>query len=288
MIKAPMMVPPNLPHLLEVSFEVLSTAAGIFVILLALRTAPTLTLFAHRLAMQIFVFAAIVVVLSESAGLVASLLRSRSTFADVAEDFAELLALASVGLALHLMNRAEREEVSALRRSANVDELTNLSSRSFFRRAAARRIELSIKNDLPLACLMIDIDDFKLYNDRYGHGAGDEALRCVARVLSEASRADDQITRYGGEEFVLLMSSELEDAREAAERIRERVERECSPEYDPSLGRTITVSVGVAPLTESVKTLDQLIRTADVEMYRAKQAGKNRVSIASTVPPGGI
>jgi len=283
-----MMVPPNLPHLLEVGFEVLSTAAGIIVILLALRIAPTLTLFAHRLAMQIFVIAAIVVVLSEVGGLVASLLRSMSTFADVAEDFAELLALCSVGLALYLMNRAEREEISALRRSANVDELTNLSSRSFFRRAAARRIELSNKNDLPVTCLMVDIDDFKPYNDRYGHQAGDEALRCVARVLGEASRADDLTTRYGGEESVLLMSSELEDAGEVAERIRERVERECSPEYDASLVRTITISLGVAPLTESVKTLDQLIRTADVEMYRAKQAGKNRVSIVGTVPPGSI
>jgi len=283
-----MMVPPNLPHLLEVGFEVLSTAAGIIVILLALRIAPTLTLFAHRLAMQIFVIAAIVVVLSEVGGLVASLLRSMSTFADVAEDFAELLALCSVGLALYLMNRAEREEISALRRSANVDELTNLSSRSFFRRAAARRSELSNKNDLPVTCLMVDIDDFKPYNDRYGHQAGDEALRCVARVLGEASRADDLTTRYGGEESVLLMSSELEDAGEVAERIRERVERECSPEYDASLVRTITISLGVAPLTESVKTLDQLIRTADVEMYRAKQAGKNRVSIVGTVPPGSI
>src|SRR5829696_6110829 len=100
-------------------------------ILLALRIAPTLTLFAHRLAADLR-FVAVMVVLSEVTGLVASLLRSMSTFADVVEDFAELLALSSVGLALHLMNRAEREEVSALRRSANVDALTNLSSRSFF------------------------------------------------------------------------------------------------------------------------------------------------------------
>ena len=277
-----MTVPPNLPHLLEIGFEVLSLAAGIIVILLALRIGPTLTLFAHRRAMQLFVIAAVVVVLSELAGLVASLLRSTSTFADVAEDFAELLALSSVGFALYLMHRAEREEISELRRSANVDELTNLSSRSFFRRAAARRVELCNKNDLPLVGVMIDIDDFKPYNDSYGHEAGDRALCCLARVLDEASRADDLTTRYGGEEFVVLMSSDLEDAVEVAERIRKRVEHECSPEYDPSLARAITVSMGVAPLTEGVRTLDQLIRTADMEMYRAKQAGKNRVSIAST------
>ena len=84
------------------------------------------------------------------------------------------------------------------------------------------------------------------------------------------------------------MSSELEGAAEVAERVRERVERGCSPEYDPFLARTITVSLGLAPLTESVRTLDQLIRMADVEMYRAKLAGKNQVSIASPAPPGGI
>ena len=79
-----------------------------------------------------------------------------------------------------------------------MDDLTGLSSRAFFRRAAVRRIELSKNNDLPLSCAVIDVDDFKPYNDRYGHQAGDEALRCVARVLRESARADDLSARYGG------------------------------------------------------------------------------------------
>ena len=86
------------------------------------------------------------------------------------------------------------------------------------------------------------MDDFKPYNDRYGHEARDEALRCVARVLRESARADDLAARYGGEEFVLLTSSDTEDAVEVAERVRRGVERECSPERDASLGRQITVS----------------------------------------------
>jgi diguanylate cyclase (GGDEF)-like protein len=186
------------------------------------------------------------------------------------------------------MNRAEQDEVASLRTAANVDALTGLSSRAFFRRAADRRVELSKNNALPLACAVVDVDDFKPYNDRYGHEAGDEALRCVAHILRKTSRADDLVARYGGEEFVLLLSSEIEDAADIAERIREGVERECSPKYDPSLKRPITISLGVAPLTESMRTLEQLVEAADREMYRAKRAGKNRVGIATIVPPGGI
>src|SRR4051794_11286567 len=103
-----------------------------------------------------------------------------STLVDIAEEFAEFVAISSGAFALYVMRRTEQDEVASLRRSAEVDELTNLSSRSFFRRAAARRIELSKKNDLPLSCIVLDVDDFKPYNDRYGHEAGDEALRCVA------------------------------------------------------------------------------------------------------------
>jgi diguanylate cyclase (GGDEF)-like protein len=228
--------------------------------------------------MQIFILAAVVVVSSEFVGVLAPFFRA-STFADVAEEFAELVAISSVGLALYLMNRAEREEIASLRRSANVDELTNLSSRSFFHRAASRRFELSNKHNLPLACAMVDVDDFKAYNDRYGHEGGDRVLRCVADVLRESTRAEDLIGRYGGEEFVLLMSSEMEDAVEVGNRIRQAVERECTPERDASLKRPITVSLGIVPRTEDTQTLEQLIGAADRQMYHAKRAGKNRLSV---------
>ncbi len=137
-----------------------------------------------------------------------------------------------------------------------------LEQPSLFRRAAARRIELSKNNDLPLSCAVIDVDDFKPYNDRYGHQAGDEALRCVARVLRESARADDLSARYGGEEFVLLMSSDVEDAVEVAERVRRVVEYECSPERDASLSCQITVSLGIASLAADTQTLEQLIEAA--------------------------
>jgi diguanylate cyclase (GGDEF)-like protein len=277
-----MMVSPKLPQILEVGFQLLSVAVGVIVLLLALRIAPTLTLSSHRHTMQIFVIVAIVVVSSEFIGVLAPFFRA-STFVDVAEEFAELVAISSVGLALYLMNRAEREEIASLRRSANVDELTNLSSRSFFHRAASRRLELSNKHKLPLVCAMVDVDDFKAYNDRYGHEGGDKVLRCIADVLRGSTRAEDLIARYGGEEFVLLMSSEMEDAFKVGERIRQEVERECTPERDASLDRPITVSLGIVPLTRDTQTLEQLIGAADGQMYRAKRAGKNRISVVGNL-----
>jgi predicted signal transduction protein with EAL and GGDEF domain len=143
---------------------------------LALRIGPTLTLYSHRIAMRIFVAAAVLIVLSELVGVLEPLFFRPSTSADVVEEFAELLAISSGGFALYLMYRDERMEIASLRRSANVDDLTNLSTRSFFRRAAVQRIELSKNNDLPLACVVLDVDDFKPYNDRYDHEARDRVF----------------------------------------------------------------------------------------------------------------
>ena len=272
---------PTLHQILEATFGLLGALAALVVILLAVHTAHVLTLTSHRRLLYIIVAIAVLFVLAKLNAALGAFFHT-STFVDIAEEFAEMVAISSGAFALYIMRRTERDEVASLRRSAEVDDLTNLSSRSFFRRAAARRIELSKKNNLPLSCIVVDVDDFKLYNDRYGHTAGDEALRCVARVLRNSARADDLIARHGGEEFALLMSSDLEDAIEAAERIRGGVEREWIPERGTHLKRRITVSLGVAPLAGEVKSLEQLIEVADMEMYRAKRAGKNRVSCGSS------
>ena len=166
-----------------------------------------------------------------------------------------------------------------LRRSADVDELTGLSSRSYFERVGGRRVERAIENGATLACILLDVDDFKAYNDSHGHGAGDEILRCVARILRESARADDLVGRYGGEEFVLLVNGEVGGAREVAERIRVAVQTACVPQDGNSLERPTTVSLGVVPLSEETKSLDRLIAMADAEMYRSKKTGKNRVSV---------
>jgi len=265
------------PHVFEIAFDALTAAVGGLVIHLALRVGPALTLSAHRLALRISIVAAVLITAAQLAEVLAVFSRL-STVEDAAADVAELIAVGFVGLALHQMGRAEREEISPLRRAADVDHLTGLVSRSFFHRAAERRIELYKRNGLPLACAVLDVDNFKSYNDRYGHGSGDEALRCVGRVLHESTRADDVIARYGGEEFVVLMGGNIEDAIEVAERVRRGVEHESVTGNGSLSGSAITVSVGVAALTEDVSSLEHLVEKADDELYRAKSAGKNRVA----------
>ena len=268
-----------LPHIVEIAFDALTAAVGGLVILLALRVAPALTLSAHRLALRISIVAAVLITAAQLAEVLADLSRL-STVEDAAADVAELIAVCFVGLALHQMGRAEKEEISPLRRAADVDHLTGLVSRSYFHRAAERRIELYKRNGLPLACAVLDVDDFKSYNDSYRHGSGDEALRCVGRVLHESTRADDVVARYGGEEFVVLMGGNIEDAIEVAERVRHGVEHESVTGNGLLSGSAITVSVGVAALTVDVSSLEQLVEKANDELYRAKRAGKNRVAAA--------
>jgi len=229
----------TVPKLIEIGFDTLSAATGLFVVATALRVASAFTLSAHRTAMRVLAAAAAAV--------------------------------------LHYLYRVEREEISPLRRSANVDGLTGLGSSSFFERAARRRVEQAMDNGTPLSCVLLDVDDFKAYNDNHGHDAGDEILRCVARLMGESARADDLVGRYGGEEFVLLLNSGAKGALEVAERIREAVERECVPENP--LERPTTVSLGVVSLSEETKSLERLIAMADAEMYRSKKTGKNRVSV---------
>jgi diguanylate cyclase (GGDEF)-like protein len=191
---------------------------------------------------------------------------------------AVVLAAACMILTAHFLRRSELNEVGPLRRSADIDPLTALHNQAFFRRAAARRITQAREYGLPLSLAMLDIDDFKDYNDAFGHEAGNAVLRILAGVLRRSVRADDLVARYGGEEFVVLLGGGPGDVEEAMERIRLEFEYRCSPLGDSPVRRQVTVSAGVATLTDTVQTLEELIDAADEAMYRAKRAGKNRVA----------
>lgn len=167
------------------------------------------------------------------------------------------------------------------RRLALVDPLTDVGNRRAFADRLAAEIERSVRHDSPCALLFLDIDHFKLLNDRLGHAAGDRALQWVAGVLKASVRGADFVGRWGGEEFVvLLVETSRDGARTVAERIRSEIASTRGPHCGPGQEFAVTVSIGVAALPGDPADSDALIAAADAAMYRAKCAGRNRVVAA--------
>jgi len=166
-----------------------------------------------------------------------------------------------------------------LARQARSDGLTGLANRRAFDEQLANECARTNRYAQPLSLLMIDVDHFKLFNDKTGHPSGDEALKAVAATIQQALRRPvDLAARYGGEELaVILPTSDATGACERAEEIRCAVEALAIPHPGLSAGAVLTVSVGVATLTSSVSS-ETLIQRADAALYRAKSAGRNKVS----------
>ncbi len=185
---------------------------------------------------------------------------------------------------------AEANQV--LERLSLADPLTGTANRRQFERVLEFERKRSERTGAPLALLMIDIDEFKVLNDAFGHLVGDDCLKRVAQELMASVRgAGDLVARYGGEEFaVILAGSDAEGAVVLAERIRARVEALALP-LDPGRpGHRLTVSVGVAGARRMREVSSEtLVAAADQALYRAKQTGKNRVEIGriAEVPEGG-
>lgn len=165
-----------------------------------------------------------------------------------------------------------------LERQAIIDELTGLYNRRALMELGKREVERARRFNRPLCALFIDIDFFKKFNDQYGHTAGDFILRTVALILRNGIRDIDLASRFGGEEFViLLVESNADAASNVAERLRKQVEITTLDLPQGKLG--VTVSMGVAPLDQNYHQLEDLIDCADQAMYQSKQAGRNRVTI---------
>ncbi len=169
-----------------------------------------------------------------------------------------------------LRQRLQQKHEQAVR-----DPLTGLHNRLAYDERVAHEFTRWKRYQQPMALMMIDVDHFKIINDRYGHKAGDKALILIAHQLRRHLRESDFLARFGGEEFVVLMpETELAAAQVAAEKLREAVQQ-CQFHYQ---GKQvpITVSAGLARLREEDDSIDQLFQRADRAMYRAKDAGRNR------------
>ena len=173
------------------------------------------------------------------------------------------------------INRQNEE----LRVLATRDQLTDcLNRRSLFDQFEARCLE-AVDNNTELSCLMLDIDFFKRVNDTYGHVAGDAVLRVVAAAVKSVLRGDDQVFRYGGEEFCLLLpETDIESASRLAERVRETVEAQVIDDAVEDQVIRVTCSIGLSSIRLGAENLQALIETADAALYESKGNGRNRVT----------
>jgi diguanylate cyclase (GGDEF)-like protein len=192
----------------------------------------------------------------------------------------EPLAVALDDMACQLSDREQelRAANRHLEQLASLDALSGLANRRGFDTRLAADWRRSSALGRPIALLMIDVDHFKLFNDRYGHVEGDVCLHRVGKLLEAFRGPDDLPARYGGEEFALLMpGADLEEALTVAERLRRAVEELFISHASSPIGQ-VTVSIGVSAMVPGVGMRPaQLIETADVGLYSAKRRGRNSV-----------
>jgi diguanylate cyclase (GGDEF)-like protein/PAS domain S-box-containing protein len=174
---------------------------------------------------------------------------------------------------------------------ALTDGLTGIANRRAFDRDLNREWKRTLREGSEISLLLLDIDHFKLFNDRYGHLAGDDCLRAVAAAVSGAVRASDLVARYGGEEItVILPSTLIAGAVEVAEKVRSAVEAlHLSHEDNLEGGGGVTVSVGVATALAraggTMRMPESLLLAADHAMYKAKHLGRNQVATSLLIAP---
>ena len=199
----------------------------------------------------------------------------------------QLAATLAALTAMAIQNSLLYAEVKQL---AITDGPTGLCNHRYFYERLFQEVARATRYDLPVSLLMIDIDDFKAFNDSAGHRAGDALLQSLGELLiGETRQRIDLVARYGGDELAIIMPSTGEEqpsqgAGEVAERIRRRVERD-----DLGTGReppVVTISAGVAAVPQHADSADGLVDQADRALYLAKRRGKNRVEAA--VRRGGV
>jgi diguanylate cyclase (GGDEF)-like protein len=181
-----------------------------------------------------------------------------------------------------------KRQGDTLRRWALIDSLTGLANRRHFDNTLAQEWADCKRYGFPLSMIMLDVDQFKQYNDHYGHLQGDECLRTISQILkSSLGRAHDLVARYGGEEFAcILPNCPFLGAKALAENIRAKLFANAIAHANSSIAPVVTVSLGVSsciPQTDLDAT--ELVRMADAQLYKAKVLGRNQVQSQELMKP---
>jgi diguanylate cyclase (GGDEF)-like protein len=179
-----------------------------------------------------------------------------------------------------------KRQADALERLSHIDQLTGLANRRQLATTFEMEFKRAAREGLSLSVLIVDIDHFKDYNDHYGHGAGDVCLRQVASsLMNSLSRPGDLVTRYGGEEFVVILpATDSADAYALGERLRENIVQLNIPHAYSSAAQVVSVSIGgtTAEALCDIDSPENLLESADRMLYRAKEMGRNRTVLTTT------
>ena len=176
--------------------------------------------------------------------------------------------------------RELRAVMEKLEEVSITDDLTQIYNHRYLISRLHYEFERAKRYGLSISLIMLDIDHFKVYNDNNGHLAGDDALRKVARLIDGAIRDTDIVGRYGGEEFaIILLHADMIQLAEVAERIRKVIEETPFPNEELQPMGKITVSIGGSCLSDGMMTMEDLIRSADEALYKAKRNGRNQIAM---------
>jgi diguanylate cyclase (GGDEF)-like protein len=223
---------------------------------------------------------AVVPVLAAAESLGVLCLTDRLEAGPYTTDDLETVSVLLAPAALALGRERLWQEAQAYAQAAVIDPVSGLFNRRYFQARLDEELQRAIRQLTSVALLMVDLDGFKAINDQYGHVAGDIVIRDISEILRRSVRIFDVCTRFGGEEFAVMMpGGTLESAGTIAERIRHRVEAYQRSEPDLAELR-VTASIGVA-VSPPGNTARELIERADRALYDAKKSGKNRVSTAN-------
>nr|WP_298038938.1 diguanylate cyclase [uncultured Desulfuromonas sp.] len=189
-------------------------------------------------------------------------------------------------IAILLEQTTALERTRTLENQAITDPLTGLYNRRYLTKRLEEEFGRSGRQNFNFCIMLIDLDNFKAYNDLFGHSVGDEVLRKSAALIKSAARDMDAATRYGGDEFcILLPGTSKQEAKLVAERIRATIEKTAFPKEDRFPTEKLTISIGIAGYPHDGNTADALIQNADQALYRAKNGGRNRVYLFGTKSP---